>query len=154
MKLLKTICWFFFLLTISGCSWIERFMVVNESDEEIEITYTLVPPEETFAIFDNSPESYALKKKGQIDWDKKLEINDLDTSFQTVYIQLPPKTLLVFGSLHNDNYTSYDQYFINGRSFNLVEMTITTKGKTQIIKPESFDEFFHKKNGSVSFVVK
>ena len=154
MKLLKILCFSFLLLTLWGCSWVERFMLVNESDQPIEITYTLVPPEKTFAIFDNNPEAYALRKKGQIDWNNKLPINDLDTSFQVVHVQLQPKALLIFGKLYNDTYTSYNQYFINGRSFNLVEMTITINGETQIIKPENFDEFFKKRNGSVSFVVK
>lgn len=154
MKLLKTLCCSFFLLALSGCSWVEYFMVVNESDKEIEITYTLAPPEKTFAIFDNYPESYALKKKGQINWDKKLEINDLDTSFEVVHLKIPPKTLVIIGRLHNDTYTSYNQNLINGRSFNLVEMTFNQNNEKLVIKPENFDEFFHKKNGSVSYVVK
>lgn len=89
-----------------------------------------------------------------MDWNKKMETNDLDTSFQTIHINLPPKTTLIFGNLHNDNYTSYNQYFINGRSFNLVEMTIKTNDETIVVKPETFDNYFKKKNGSVSYVVK
>ena len=154
MKLLKIVILFLFLQLFWSCSWIEHFMVINESDDPIEITYTLVPPKETFAIFDYRYDVYAIKKPGQIDWSKKMEINDLDTSFQTIHIQLPPKATLIFGNLHNDNYTSYNQYFINGRSFNLVEMSIKTAKDTIVVKPETFDTFFKKKNGSVSYVVR
>jgi hypothetical protein len=132
----------------------EHFMVINESNAAIEVTYTLEPPKETFAIFDNTPEVYAIKKPGQIDWSKKLETNDLDTNFQIVHIQLPPKATLIFGSLHNDNYTTYNQYFINGRSFNLIEITVKTAKETIVVKPETFDTFFKKKNGSISYVVR
>lgn len=83
-----------------------------------------------------------------------METNDLDTNFQIVHIQLPPKTTLIFGSLNNDNYTTYNQYFINGHSFNLVEMTIKTAKETIVVKPETFDTFFKKKNGIISFVIK
>jgi hypothetical protein len=154
MKLLKNGILFLLLQLLLGCSWIEHFMVINESDQPIEVTYTLETPKETFAIFDYRYDVYAIKKPGQIDWNKKMEINDLDTSFQTIHIQLPPKATLIFGSLHNDNYTTYNQYFINGRSFNLIEITVKTAKETIVVKPETFDTFFKKKNGSISYVVR
>ena len=154
MKALKILILFLTLQLLWSCSWMEHFMVINESDQPIEVIYTLEPPKETFAIFDYRYDVYAIKKPGQIDWNKKMEINDLDTSFQTIHIQLPPKATLIFGNLHNDKYTSYNQYFINGRSFNLVEMSIKTAKDNIVVKPETFDTFFKKKNGSVSYVVR
>lgn len=154
MKLLKILLLFLLLELLWSCSWVNYFMVINESNQPIEIIYTLEPPKETFAIFENKPEAYGLQKSGQINWDKKLEINDLDTNLLTVQVLLQPKTSLIFGYLHNDKYTAYNQYFINGRSFNLVEMTIKTSKETTVVKPEIFDTFFKKINGSISYVMK
>lgn len=129
-------------------------MVINESNQPIEVSYTLIPPEKTFAIFEDNPDVYALKKPGQINWDKKLETTDLDTTLETIRVKIPANTALIFGRLYNDQYTTYNQYFINGRSFNLVEMSIKTTKDTVVVKPETFDNFFKKKNGSVSYVVR
>ena len=83
-----------------------------------------------------------------------MEISDLDPNLLTIQVLLQSKSSLIFGNLHNDKYTSYNQYFINGRSFNLVEMTIKTVKETMVVKPETFDTFFKKINGSISYVVK
>lgn len=154
MKLLKIVILFLFLQLFWSCSWVQYFMVINESNQPIEVSYTLIPPEKTFAIFENNPDVYVLKKPGQINWDKKLESTDLDTTLETIRVKIPANTALIFGRLYNDQYTSYNQYFINGRSFNLVEMTIKTNNETIVVKPETFDNYFKKKNGSVSYVVR
>lgn len=154
MKSLKILLFLIASGFLWSCSWVQYFMVINESNEPIEVSYTLVPPEKTFAIFENKPTTYELKKPGQINWEKKLEIADLDTTFETVKIQLPANTALVFGYLHNDKYTSYNQYFINGRSFNLTEMTIKTGEETITIIPETFDCYFKKQKGNIVWVEK
>ncbi|HRP60001.1 MAG TPA: hypothetical protein PK833_06895, partial [Vicingus sp.] len=59
---------------------------------------------------------------------------------------------LIFGRLHNDKYTSYNQSFINGRSFNLAELTIKTAQKTTSILPETFDNYFKEQNGNIVWV--
>lgn len=154
MKSLKILL---FLVSISflwSCSWVQYFMIINESNQPIEVSYKLVPPEKTFAIFENNPTAYELKKPGQINWDKKLDLTDLDTTFETVKLQLPANTALIFGYLHNDKYTSYNQYFINGRSFNLAEMTIKTSKETTTIKPKTFDNYFKEQKGNVVWVEK
>lgn len=153
MKLLKILTVFLLLQILWSCSWIENFVVVNESNQPIDITYTLSPPEKAFAIFENTPEAYGLQKSGQINWDKKLDVIDIDTNYQTVKVILEPNSTLIFGYLHNDKYTSYNQYFINGRSFNLVEMTIKTAKETIVVKPETFDTFFKKINGSITYLI-
>jgi hypothetical protein len=39
-----------------SCSWVQYFMVINESNQPIEVNYTITPPEKTFAIFENKPD--------------------------------------------------------------------------------------------------
>jgi hypothetical protein len=152
MKSLKILLFLFSISFLWSCSWVQYFMVINESNQPFEVSYRLTAPEKTFAIFENKPTAYELKKPGQINWDKKLELTDLDTSFETVKLQLPANTALIFGYLHNDKYTSTNQYFINGRSFNLVEMTISTSTKSTSVTPENFDAHFKKQNGSIVWV--
>lgn len=154
MKLLKILLFLFSINFLWSCSWVQYFMVINESNEPIEVSYTLTEPEKTFAIFENNPTAYELKKPRQINWDKKLELTDLETSYETVKIQLPANTALIFGYLHNDKYTSYNQNFINGRSFNLSEMSIKTSKETTAIKPETFDNYFKEQNRNVVWVGK
>ena len=67
MKLLKILLLFLLLELLWSCSWVNYFMVINESNQPIEIIYILEPPKETFAIFENKPEVYGLQKSGQID---------------------------------------------------------------------------------------
>lgn len=152
MKPLKITLIFLLLQLFWSCSWVERFMVVNETDEPIEITYTIAPPEKTFAIFDGKFDVFQLKKAKQLDWEKKLDVVDLDTNSLRVHVKLPANAALIFGTLHNDKYTSTNQYFINGRSFNLVEMTISTPTKSTTVNPENFDTHFKKQNGSIVWV--
>lgn len=154
MKLFKTIVFFCLLPFLLGCSWVQRFMIVNETEEILEINYTIITPSETFAIFESKPEVYALKRKGQINWEKKLKIEDQDTNYFEVTIHLPPQTVLIIGALYNDEYKGYNQQFINGRSFNLVQLNVAQNTKTKSIKPETFDDYFVKRNGNVAYVVK
>lgn len=152
MKGLKFLVWFLFLQLFWSCSWVQYFMVVNESNQPIEISYTLTPPEKTFAIFDATTDAYELKSKGCLNWEKKLTLADADTTNEKVMITLPANAVLIFGRLHNDKYTSYNQYFINGRSFNLAELTIKTAQKTTSILPETFDNYFKEQNGNIVWV--
>lgn len=154
MKSLKILLFLSSISFLWSCSWVQYFMVINESNEPIEVSYRLTEPEKTFAIFENKPTAYELKKPGQINWDKKLELTDLDASFETVKLQLSANTALIFGYLHNDKYTSYNQNFINGRSFNLAEMAIKTSKETTTIKPETFDNYFNEQKGNVVWVEK
>jgi len=154
MKPLKITLIFLLLQLFWSCSWVERFMVVNETNESIEITYTIAPPEKSFAIFDGKFDVFQLKKAKQLDWNKKLDVVDLDTNSLRVLVKLPANAALIFGTLHNDKYTSTNQYFINGRSFNMVEMTISTPKKSTTVNPENFDNHFKKQNGSIVWVEK
>ena len=139
---------------LQGCSFVRRFRIVNNSNETIEINYTIKAPDRTFAIFTEKPDAYSLDKKEEIDWDKKLQLVDLDTSFYVVKVKLPPKSTLIIGTLNNDEYTSYNQYFINGRSFNFSQLTILKDSVSTTIVPETFDTYFTKKDGDIIYVLK
>ena len=154
MQIKSSIVLLIIAFSVLGCSWTNHFMIVNESDETITIRYTIEPPKKTFGIFSNLPSMYPLKKKQHIDWYAKLTTKDLDTNIAAVHIELPPKTVLIIGELHNDNYEKYDQYFINGRSFNLGELKITHANNETTIVPNTFDDFFKKNNGNISYVLK
>jgi hypothetical protein len=47
--------------------------------------------------------------------------------------------------LSNDTYKKHDQYFINGRSFNLKKLSIKKGTTTLQITPENFYDYFVKK---------
>jgi hypothetical protein len=71
-----------------------------------------------------------------------------------VKIILPPNNALIIGRISNDHYTSFDQYFINGRTFNLKKLSVK-KGTTTIqISPDNFDDYFKKKNGVIGLKIK
>lgn len=143
------------VLLISGCSWVEYFTVGNKTDSPITITYELAELEEgnIFGIFTNIPEAYKLSKSSKIQWDNKVELEDLDENPAIVKVILPPKTVMIFGRLYNDNYESNSQYFINSRDFNFNNMVIEHQEKTIQITKVTFDDYFVKKNGYVKFDV-
>ncbi len=143
------------VLLISGCSWVEYFTVGNKTDSPITVTYALDELEEgnIFGIFTNIPEAYQLSKSSKIQWDNKVKLEDLDENPAIVKVILPPKTVMIFGRLHNDTYESNNQSFINSRDFNFNNMVIEHQEQTTQITKATFDTYFVKKNGFVKFDV-
>lgn len=139
-------------LILSSCSWQEYFVVENNSDSSIVVTYTLSQAN-GFPIFDEA-DAYMTTKSGEIDWNKKITIEDNDTSAFEFHFMLPPNSVLLFGHLSNDHYSSWNQQFINGRVFNFQQMKIKMKDRNIAISKDSFDSFFKKKNGNILFKVK
>lgn len=138
----------------SACSWQEYFIIKNETKTDIKIEYTVENPVDGFQIFENDPSFYQLDKNGKIDWNEKISVVDLDTSFNTVSVFLPANCSIIIGHLSNDKYVRYDQHFINGRIFNLKKIKIQTKASATEIIPENFDEFFYKKNGNIEYTIR
>ncbi|HEY9083723.1 MAG TPA: hypothetical protein VIN73_10340 [Vicingaceae bacterium] len=155
MKKLLSYLFIISVLLISGCSWVEYFTVGNKTDNPITVTYELAKMEEgnIFGIFTNIPEAYQLSKSSKIQWDNKIELEDLDGNPAIVKVILPPKTIMIFGRLHNDTYESNNQQFINSRDFNFGKMSIDQSEKTIQITKTTFDDYFVKKNGYVKFDV-
>lgn len=155
MKKLLSYLFIIPVLLISGCSWVEYFTVGNKTDNPITVTYELTKMEEghIFGIFTNIPEAYQLSKSSKIQWENKVELEDLDDNPAIVKVILPPKTIMIFGRLHNDTYESNNQQFINSRDFNFGKMSIDQSEKTIQITKTTFDDYFVKKNGFIKFDV-
>ena len=136
---------------LCGCSWVEKFVLINESNESVNVIYSIGLVEKGFAVFTHQPQAYQLTKGKKIDWNETLQVEDSDTSLLSVAIKLPPKSAIVFGALHNDQYVSSTQNFINGRHFNFIKMQISSSKQKEIITTKNFDEKFQKKNTVISY---
>ena len=137
-----------------ACSWQEVFAIMNNCEKELLVEYSIEYPVKGFPIFSNTPSIYKIKKNGRIDYGNIIEVQDMDTSYAKIKLNIPPKCALVFGVLSNDHYEKFNQYFINGRKFNLIQMQINQKDAPLIIKPETFDTFFKKDKGVISWMSK
>ncbi|MDO8998618.1 MAG: hypothetical protein Q7W45_02555 [Bacteroidota bacterium] len=150
----KIIFFIVVILTFQGCSWQEYFVIINQTNSDITIEYEIEQPKSGFAIFDNRQTIHKLSKNGDIDWNETLEVNDLDTSRFIIKLLLAPNTVVTIGNLSNDTYKKHDQYFINGRTFNLKNLKILNSKPIIEITPENFDNFFVKKNGIIALRLK
>ncbi len=138
-----------FSFITNSCSWQETFVIKNLSNEELVVYYELKKPDNLFPIFNYNPNVYQLNSSGDIEWGNEKNISDMDTSILQIKIILPPKHALVMGHLSNDKYKKYNQYFINGRVFNLQFLKISNRSHQINIVPETFDKYFKKQSGSI-----
>ena len=143
---------------MQGCSWVCRFYIANTTNETITAEIKLKDSCGSFPIFHYpgkyfGPRQYKLKNNGSVDFEKASDAKaDTLEIFSHYKVQIPPHTALEIGQLQNDNYTKHDQYFINGRVFNLEKISISEK-KIEIVT-STFDNYFHKgKLGEVYFVL-
>ena len=148
----KTVLFLLLTILLSGCSWQEYFVLENNSDSSIVVSYS-ISQANGFPIFDEA-NVYSTTQSGEIDWNKNINIADADTSALGFQFTLPPNSFLTFGHLSNDHYSSWSQHFINGRVFNFQVMNIKMKDRNITITKDGFDSFFKKKNGNIQFKVK
>ena len=97
--------------------------------------------------------TYKLRKGASVEWDgsKETKADTLD-KYSHFRFEIPPQSAVEIGQLQNDNYEKFDQYFINGRTFNIEKISISSK-KLEIV-PSTFDKYFRKeKNNEVYFVL-
>jgi hypothetical protein len=145
---------FLLLFVLTGCSWRNYFTITNSSNSNITITYIIKTIEKGFPIFETIPRGYKSNAWGEINWDKKMHLPDFDSSFNVVNVILPPHTTLIMGELSNDNYVKHDQYFINGRVFNLEYLEIRATDQRIEITPSQFDRYFKKRNQMINYEMK
>jgi len=141
---------------LQGCSWIIRFFVVNTTNESLVIELNLLKNPSSFPIF-HYREFYLYEGSGKkINWEKQKEIvPDTLENYAHLKMTLPANSTLEIGRLNNDKYERHDQYFINGRVFNLEELNIYKEDDEIEITPATFDNYFKKgKNGEVFYFVK
>ena len=141
------------IFVFQRCSWVEYFVVINESDKAIYVQYELNNDVNGFPIFYDHPNVFPLNSSDKIEWGLEIGVSDEDTLLHKVAIALPPRSALVFGSLYNSSYKSYDQQFINGRQFNLQKLQLLQGNKILEIVPSNFDKHFKKKQGNIFYKV-
>ena len=144
----------FLVCFLQSCSWQEYFVITNETKSDIIIEYEIEMPASGFSIFNTNPLYYKLNSDGSIYWDETNNATDIDTARLLVKIILPPNNGLVIGNLSNDNYKSYNQYFINGRHFNLKKLRIQNAETITEINRPNFDTYFTKQKGLIEYRVK
>jgi len=142
---------------LTSCSWEVRFYISNMTDAPVDIQVTLKKIERGFPIFKyKSLTRYELRKNGYVSHQKIETVTpEMDDNTLTYKYQLQPNYALSIGVLNNDNYKSYDQYFINDRVFNLEKIIIGYKNTTIEIVPETFDDYFKvMKRGGVYYTIR
>ncbi len=142
------------LFIFSSCSWNEYFVISNSSKVETTATYKLLAASNGFPIFSQQPRLYKLNSTHEIDWGTETKVVDLDTSLSGYQIKIPASHALIFGELSNDHYLNHDQRFINGRFFNLLELSVSNPNFNIVIAPINFDDNFKKVNGNIQLVIK
>lgn len=148
MILILSVCLLFW-----GCSWQQYFCISNTGNTPVSVEYAVTFAFNGFPIFENSPELFKTTSKGKIDWENPLHSETENTPDTVIRFQLLPQTTAIIGRLSNDHFTAYNQYFINGRVFNLVYIRIINAGDTTMIVPETFDRFFINNNGVIELSV-
>ena len=138
-------------ILFTACSWQQYFAVFNNTDKDIYIEYCIKRVNGGFPIFDQEPEFYKTNKKNNINWDAYLLQNTELLNDTTIRFTLAPSSVSIIGVLSNDNYTSYNQYFINGRSFNLEYIRIVNGNDTTLVVPDTFDNYFLNDNGVIAY---
>jgi hypothetical protein len=141
-------------MLFNRCSWIEEFIIVNESEKAIYVKYEITENSGVFSLFHAHPSMCVLNSSNEVEWGKEIAFADEDSAANKVSVAIPPRSVLVFGRLQNDTYKSYDQKFINGRTFNLKQLQIAQTNKILDILPASFDDHFKKHRGQIRFVIK
>jgi len=156
-KLLLYLFLFLVFSQFTSCSWIEGFYITNTSDDPVIIKINLNKVyKSAFPIFDYYDATiYQLDKKNKILYEKvnTVTYDTLERFYHITFI-VPPNSAAQIGALHNDTYKSHDQYFINGRYFNLESLTAEQKDKTITVTYESFDRFFIKGKNGVELVIR
>lgn len=160
MKFFSFLFLIFLAISLQGCSWICGFYIANTTNHPITVELKLTDMPGSFPIF-HYPRfhnarlcRYDLKKNNSIDPGTSTYMTTGDTLdvFSHYKLVIEPHTAVEIGQLQNDHYEKYDQYFINGRTFNLERIVISEK-KIQIV-PSTFDNYFKKgKNNGVYFVL-
>jgi len=142
------------LTSLTACSWQEYFVISNMSDETAKVEYCITMNFGGFPLFENDPDFFRIAENGNINWEKNIEKELNSISDTIISFELNKKEAAIIGRLSNDHYTGYNQYFINGRVFNLNYINIISKTDTVRIIPESFDKYFSKVKGYITCTIK
>ncbi len=154
---IKLIPLFLLLLVFQGCSWVNTFYIINSTSSKIKLEFYLSETESSFPIFydvNSCKFAYELTKNGNIDKEKPVTVVPIKIDSKTHFsIIIPANTALQIGALHNDNYTSHNQTFINGREFNLISITHLRGNMVVVIDPDEFDKRLIRESGELIYKI-
>ncbi|MEO9534224.1 MAG: hypothetical protein ABJG68_04450 [Crocinitomicaceae bacterium] len=139
------------LTLLTGCSFVENFVILNHSEEDISIHFSYSNSSTGFNIFDSSPDVYSLQDE-VLNWSDRKEV-DVKKDSSSYQLFLPANCGMVIGRLNNEHFESVNQEFINGRKFNFEQLDLTIKNKTTTIYKSTFSDYFVRKNGYIQFSV-
>ena len=146
-----------FLLTsmiFSGCSYQQYFILSNATNDTISVRYSLENPKEINALFTLPAEIYQANRDYFPDWEHQLPFKDLDITDNNVYIKLPPKSVLILGTIHNDKYDSKTKKTNGGKIFNFQQMTFETNGVAVVIDEANFHDYFLEEGGLYRYTIR
>lgn len=133
-------------LTFSGCSYLETFILKNNTNTEVKVIYTLDSLTKNYGIFMDQPTGYKLNSTQKVNYDENLNLTDQNFSKYEIEVTLPPQSALDIGTLSNDNYISASE---NESDFNLIQMTILFEDFSFKITPKNFDQYFISRDNGV-----
>ncbi len=143
-------------ILFNACSWRLGFYIINNSDKPVAVEIKLNKKLTSFPIFHYNRFFVRSEKKEKINYENQSDIKaDTLEDYSHLKLFVPAHMALEIGQLQNDKYEKHDQYFINGRVFNLEWMIIGDGEKETKITAAAFDNFFRKgKHGDVVCLVK
>lgn len=141
---------------LQGCSWIIQFFVANTTNNPVKIEIRHQKAPGSFPIFHYNEFYLYEGDESKVNWDKQREINpDTLENYAHFTLTIPAHSTLEIGRLNNDKYEAHNQYFINGRVFNLDSLSYYIGIKRTIITKNTFDNYFKKgKHGGVFYFIK
>ena len=139
---------------LQACSWRVRFFIMNTSDKPVNIEIKLNKNLASFPIFHYRRLYLHDAPKNKIKDEEKEFLADTLEDYSHFKFSLAAHTAVEFGELQNDHYENHDQYFINGRVFNLESVVINADGKEAHITKENFDKYFTKEKSEVYYFIK
>lgn len=140
-------------LIFSGCSSQQYFILSNATNDTISVKYSLQNTTEQSALFDLPSEIYQANREYTPDWEHKLPFKDLDLTDNNFYIKLPPKSVLILGTIHNDKYDSKTKKTNGGKIFNFQQMTFETNGVAVVIDEANFHDYFLEDKGYFRYTI-
>jgi hypothetical protein len=128
---------------------------MNTSESPITVEIKLKKDLTNFPIFHYRKVYVHDAPNDKIKDEEKEFLADTLENYSHFKYTIPAHSAVEIGELQNDKYEKYNQYFINGRIFNLESLVINSAGKETKIVPETFDAYFKKgKHGEIYYYVK
>lgn len=149
------------IFLFQSCSWTDYFCIYNLTDKPVLMEYSFYHNSRGFPLFE-TPTMHKMEN-GQIDWQNSAftdykENYKYDSISQIANVKykfhLPPKCVVIIGTLRNSHYEGVNQDFINDRYFNLSELKIYSEKEELTITKSNFDTYFKNTRGEIAYKLK